>query len=49
MSVLMNPISTQALIGYRMIFAMPFVIAAIFLLKQQRNFKIFTSKNKAKT
>ena len=48
MSVLMNPISTQALIGYRMIFAMPFVIAAIFLLKQQRNFKFLLLKIKLK-
>lgn len=48
MSVLMNPISTQALFGYRMIFTMPIVIAAIFLLKQQRNFKFMLLKIRVK-
>ncbi len=48
MSVLMNPISTQALFGYRMIFTLPIVIAAIFLLKQQRNFKFMLLKIKLK-
>lgn len=48
MSVLMNPISTQALFGYRMIFTLPIVIAAIFLLRQQRNFKFMLLKIKLK-
>ena len=48
MSVLMNPISTQALFGYRMIFTLPIVIAAIFLLKQQKNFKFMLLKIKLK-
>mgnify|MGYP001640412090 CR=1 FL=1 len=48
MSVLMNPISTQALFGYRMIFTLPIVFGAIFLLKQQRNFKFMLLKIRVK-
>ncbi|MCD8213862.1 MAG: EamA family transporter RarD [Campylobacter sp.] len=41
LSVFMQPLGGEQLFGYRMLFTLPLVVAAIFLLKQKRNFKEF--------
>ncbi|MBN7288468.1 MULTISPECIES: EamA family transporter RarD [Campylobacter] len=50
LSVFMQPLGGEALFGYRMLFTLPLIVAAIFLLKQKRNFKEFllTLKQKPK-